>query len=146
MVNHSPSLSLFSRCVNCFSMPAYQLSVILVTLYVKALLSRQTVMASPNMISSSWGVGKVTQLTFTSTNVNNLIIFKKFSTSIHNSSPLSLTNSLAQRLHTLLLPSFSYYATIMWPVETCREISLIQSGDSPRMDSLHKKPLILRFR
>ena len=91
LVNHSVNLSSFSRCVICFSMLVSQLLVIQVTPYVKALLSLQTAMASPNTTSSSSDVGKATQSMSILTNVKNLIIFKNSSTSTHNSFPLALT-------------------------------------------------------
>src|SRR5213078_1395689 len=61
-------------------------------------------------------------------NVKNLITFKKSSFSTRNSSLLLFTNlsGIIDGLVKLSSYTPSPHTTVVWPVETCREISLIQ--------------------
>ena len=99
--NHSPNLSSFSRCMNCFSTLGFRLLVIQVTLYAKALPSQHIATTSQNLTSSSSDGGKVMQSMFTLTNIRNLTIFKESSISTPNSSLLPYTKLSGFNSHAL---------------------------------------------
>ena len=127
-VNRFLNHSLFSRCGNSSSTRVSQPSATQDIHHEKGLQSQPIAMASPSTMSSSWDGGKAMPSMFTSMNVKNLIIFRKFSFSTRNSSLLLFTNlsGIIDGLAKLSSYLRSPHTTVVWPVETCREISLIQ--------------------
>ncbi len=127
LVIHFLSHSLFSRCGNSSSTRVYQPWTTQDIHYGKERQSQPTATASPSTTSSCWDSGKAMPWTSTSMNVKNLIIFKKSSISTPNSFLLLFTNLSGISMVTQTSPHalISPHITIIWPVETCREISLI---------------------
>jgi hypothetical protein len=129
-VNRSQNPFSFLKCVNYFSMLASRLLVSLVILYGKVLLSLRTATVSQNSTLNSSDAGKVTRLTYTSMNVKSLTLSRESSILMHNSSLLTLLTLAKTLWHQRSYSLFpytliSYYTIVVWPVETCREISLI---------------------
>src|SRR6266496_4763941 len=112
-------------CIICFSMLTFQLLVTRDILYERALLSPLITTASQGLTSSSWDAGKVTSWTSTLMNVKSLIISGKSSISTSSFSLLftNLSGIVDDYTNSLGL-LFLFHVLTVWPVETCREMSL----------------------
>src|SRR5579859_2713901 len=101
----------------------------------KALLSPLTAMGSHITISNYSGGGKATQSTSTSTNGESRNECTSSSSSTPNSSPQSFTKLSGLDGHAItpsIIP-LSQHASVVWPIETCREIFAPSSSSSPRL-------------
>src|SRR5271168_2516539 len=147
LVNRSQSRSLSSRCTGCFSMQASPQSGIRVIRYRRALPSQPTATASQGIISSSWGAGKAMLWMSTLTNAKNPTTSPRFSVStLSFSLPFTNLSGVATLTPNSLSSFVSLPATVVWPVETCREIvaRFNKAGRPSKAIVIAKRKLVVR--